>query len=142
MRNVKIKIFTKNAKNGFVLIEDSNKKQNFKKDINEDKYYAEEEERKTIFHLCNDSIPHCDECSSKEKCNKFLDGFSFIGNNYTKCHKEEEIVKDKYYSDDNGITYYSCDTQIQNCQKCLNKSYCIKYKNRNKCYKKDENEII
>ena len=139
----------KKCKNGFVLIEDSNKKQSCKKDINEDKYYTENEDEKIIYHLCNDSILNCDECSSKDKCNKCQDGFSFIGNNYTKCHKEEEIEKDKYYSDDNGITYYSCDTQIQNCQKCLNKSYCIKCEDnyffigndRKKCYKKNENEI-
>ena len=139
----------KKCKNGFVLIEDSNKKQSCKKDIDEDKYYTENEGEKIIYHLCNDSIPLCDECSSKDKCNKCQDGFSFIGNNYTKCHKEEEIEKDKYYSDDNGITYYSCDTQIQNCQKCLNKSYCIKCEDnyffigedRKKCYKKNENEI-
>ena len=141
--------FCKKCKNGFALIEDINKKQSCKKDINEDKYYTEEKEERIIFHLCNDSIPHCDECSSKEKCNKCQDGFSFIGNNQTKCHKEEEIEKDKYYSDDNGTTYYSCDTQIQNCQKCLNKSYCIKCEDnyffigedRKKCYKKNENEI-
>ena len=69
-----------------------------------------------------------------------------LGNDKTKCLKNINI--EQYYTED-GISYYLCNNEIENCNKCLNKkTLCLecKYnyffigKDRNKCIKGNDIE--
>ena len=141
--------FCRKCEIGHSIVKDNNKKkEKCQKITNEDidKYYIEIEEGRIIYHLCRNSIPNCNKCKNKEECENCEENYSFIGNSHKQCFNKSSLEKDEYYSEDNGISYYSCDTVIDNCEKCKNKTYCIKCKDnyffigkdRNKCYKEEE----
>ena len=90
---------------------------------------------------CYKEFPQCKVCNNnKTKCDKCFDGYYFVGLKKDKC--ENNIEKDKYFTEDNGISYIPCDETMEGCEKCLNRTYCTLCKNnyyfiekqRNKCY--------
>ena len=111
--------------------------------IDKKKYYPENNGE--IYYLCNYNLPNCEECSDKNTCIKCKDGYFFINNDRTQCFNE--IDKRKYYTEDNGKIYYSCEYNLQNCEECLDKNTCIKCKenyyfineDRSRCYNKIDN---
>ena len=146
----KNKTYCIKCEDNFTLVIDRYKKRICQNNINKGKYYIEKDEDEIlIYHLCSEKLNHCDECINKDNCIKCQDNYFFIGNNRQKCYNETEIEKEKYYSEDNGTTYLSCNLSIKNCDKCINKNYCVKCKdnyffigeNRENCYKDKENEI-
>ena len=128
----------------YYLIGEDNSKCYNKNDIDNKKYFIDDDGISLM--LCNSSIANCDECFNKTICDKCSDNYTIINNDKTKCINELNMKKEQYYTEDNGITYYSCDTSIPNCEKCKNKTYCIKCKeeyflienDRTKCIKEEE----
>ena len=93
--------------------------------IPEKKYYTED--GGISYYPCKTIFPGCDECESKTKCTKCINGSFFIGNNRTYCF--DNIDFNKYYTEDGGISYYPCDTEVRYCDNCTNKTYCTLCKN-------------
>ena len=108
--------------NGYYLVGDN--RTICRNDINKAKYYTEDEG--ISYYPCNESVYFCDECEQKEHCDKCLDGYFFIGNNRNACYNE--IDYKKFYTNDRGISYYPCNTSIENCDECFDENIC------NKCY--------
>jgi len=74
--------------------------------------------------LCNPKIPNCKTFDSNyEFCEECEEGYYIINKDFKKCHNEP--INDKYFTENNGIIYFSCDQGIQNCLKCKNRNYCI-----------------
>ena len=133
---------------------------NLKCDLCENKYYFIEDNRDECFNNldltkyysedngisyfpCDKAFPKCEICNNnKDICQKCFDGYFFVGLNKEKC--ENNIDFDKYFTEDNGISYIPCDTYMEGCDKCTNRNYCTSCKNdyyfienqRNKCYYK------
>ena len=93
-------------------------------DLNFSKYYTED--NGISYYPCNEIINYCDECQQKEKCDKCMIDYFFIGNNRDKCYNEIDFKK--YFTNDSAISYYPCNTTIEYCDECFNENIC------NKCY--------
>ena len=138
------------CKENFFFIEQNRKKCYSEKEIEKDKYYNEN--NGTIYFSCAISIENCEKCINKTYCFKCKENYFFIGEDRTKCYndRENEINKEQYYSEDNGISYNKCEEVIENCNKCLNKSYCIKCNDdhyligeeKDKCHNKNKIVIL
>ena len=87
-------------------------------------YFSNENE--TIYYPCLDN---CAKCENNNTCIKCLLNFTFIGYDRTKCiNTEDKNVFDitKYYTEDEGISYFPCNTTIEHCNECSLKSECDK----------------
>ena len=87
-------------------------------------YYSNEDE--TIFYPC---VDNCAKCSNNSICIKCKSDYAFIGNDRTKCINITDKVMfniNKYYTEDEGISYFPCNISIENCDECLTKNECIK----------------
>ena len=91
------------------------------KNINIKKYYKEG----IYYYSCLEAINNCDECDQKDICNKCINNYYFIKDNRTFCRNDINIT-DKYYTNDNGISYYPCDTNFEYCDECINETKCTK----------------
>ena len=101
-----------------------------------------------VDNKCISKIENCKEYDEKGKCSKCNDDYAFIKNNRDSCINISEIYR--YYTFDDGISYFPCDESIINCQNCIyykekSKVQCILCKNdlvlvdiENKCYFKEE----
>ena len=69
--------------------------------------------------VCIENVPGCDDYESDYICRKCKKGFGIIGTNRSICYR---IDPKKYYTLDN-IRYYPCDTNINYCDECNNKSH-------------------
>ena len=110
--------------NEYYIIGNEKDKCHNKNDIDDKKYYLDN--NSTLF-LCNESIPFCEECESKQICKKCMDNYFFIDNDRRTCHKD--IDTKKYYSEDEGKSYYLCSNVIPHCEQCSNKNMCTKCEN-------------
>ena len=89
-----------------------------------------------IYYSC---LSNCDICTNDTLCTKCKSGFYFIGENRTYCDTGKNL--NKYYTNDNGISYYPCDTHFNNCDLCTSQDVCTKCKdnyyfigeNKDKC---------
>jgi len=128
------------CKEGYFFINED-RTQCFNK-IDKNKYYPEK--NGTIYYLCKYNLPNCEECSDKNTCTKCMDGYFFINEDRTRCFNK--IDEKKYYTEDNGIIYYSCNYNLPNCEECLDKNTCSKCKkgyyfineDRTQCYNEIE----
>jgi hypothetical protein len=87
-------------------------------------YYSNE--NNTIYYPCLDD---CDVCNNSDLCIKCISDYAFIGDDTTKCINTSDTSifdKNKYYTEDNGISYYKCDTLIEHCDECRIKDECNK----------------
>ena len=85
------------------------------------------------FNFCNSTLPNCDECINNEYCTKCYDNFYFIKNDRSQCVNDKNLSK--YYTEDNGITYFPCNEAISFCDSCFNnKSYCVECEKFNGYY--------
>ena len=79
------------------------------------------------YYSCEYKIKNCNTCTSNgNKCNQCFTGYYFLNQNYQKCYKETDLLNE--YSNTifkyNDKEYYSCDKGVNNCQTCLNGTYC------------------
>ena len=81
--------------------------------------------------ICFNSIENCDIYDDNNfSCQKCVNNYIFLEKNRSYCYEESIINKENYYTLDGGISYYPCDTNIKNCEKCQNKdNSCSKCKN-------------
>ena len=95
---------------------------------------------------CINLIDNCENYDKNENCIKCVSKYAFIGNDNKKCINIDEIDINKYYTEDNGISYFPCDTYINNCDECSKKdecnkcisSYVILDNNKSICINKEE----
>ena len=66
---------------------------------------------------CLKEIDNCKEYSDDGKCSACSDNYAFEEDNREECFNIEENFEE-YYTKDNGISYYPCDSQVSNCNKC------------------------
>ena len=88
--------------------------------INFSKYYTED--NGISYYPCNKTVKYCDICNTKEKCDKCINNYFFIGNDRKNCYND--INYKKYYTIDNGISYFPCNTNISHCDECFNENFC------------------
>ena len=99
---------------------------------------------------CFLKIENCNEYNEEGICNKCNDNYAFEKDNRNECKNKEQFSNNKYYTLDNGISYYPCNEGIENCLKCnynqensnLECNLCINnyvlINSENICYKKDD----
>ena len=74
-------------------------------------------------------MSNCDECSSGNTCDKCIEGYVLQGDNNYACVLKTSIENNKkFYPDDSGNTYYSCNlfNNVSNCDECSNGNTCEK----------------
>ena len=85
------------------------------------------------FYFCNHSLLNCDECPDNKICSKCIDNYYFIKENRSTCVNDKNLSK--YYSEDNGISFYPCNEEILHCDACFNnKSHCVQCESFNGYY--------
>jgi len=120
----------------YYLIKDANN--NLKCDqIDVSKYYKNEN---GVYILCSKDINNCEQCLNDKVCTKCNNNFYSLKNDYTTCRNDLNL--DKYYSENNGISYFPCDESISNCDYCSNKTVCEKCKENFYFYKGNKGECI
>ena len=120
--------------NNFYLLIKSNKREC--SDIVDDTYYTEDGGK--TYHQCREAMTNCERCTNKNNCLKCDDDYGFFEKSKNIC---VYIGDNKYYTED-GNSYYLCGKSLPNCEKCLNKNYCLSCNSgsyfiefeRNKCY--------
>ena len=106
--------------------------------LGDNKYYTED--NGNSYYLCSKSLPNCEKCSNKTNCFNCFNGYYFIEYERTRCYNDKNLSK--YYTEDEGYSYFLCEN---NCDTCYNKSICKTCisnfyfigNNRNKCFKID-----
>ena len=79
--------------------------------------------------ICVGKIDNCAEYNSTDKtCAKCNDNYAFKENDRLNCTQLSTF--ESYYTKDNGISYYPCGGEIENCEKC----YYNEEKSEAKCY--------
>ena len=79
--------------------------------------------------ICVGKIDNCAEYNSTDKtCAKCNDNYAFKENDRLNCTQLSTF--ESYYTKDNGISYYPCGGEIENCEKC----YYDEEKSEAKCY--------
>ena len=83
------------------------------------------------YYSCNsyNDIINCDECSNGNTCNKCIEGYSLKYDNSIECVLKTSISSSKqFYTNDTGITYYSCSlhSEIDKCSECTSRNKCDK----------------
>ena len=108
--------------------------------INKSKYYSLDDG--ISYFPCNKSIAHCDICNNNNLiCTKCDANYYFIEDNRTHCRNDADLSE--YFSEDEKISYYPCNSSIKNCQKCNSKNSCTKcYNNYYLIIQKDKDICI
>ena len=74
---------------------------------------------------CVSEIPSCKNYDiNYESCEECSEGYYLLNDDKLNCHNES-LDKDKYYTEDEGKTFISCEKVIYNCEKCTGKNECI-----------------
>ena len=77
-------------------------------------YYTFEENGKTYYIKCSDTISNCNTCTSGTTCISCIDGYGILNADDGNC---VEITNEYYYDSDLGI-YKLCSYKNQGCKKC------------------------
>ena len=80
----------------------------------------------TSFYACDTYIKNCEKCLNQSFCLECKSPFFLLGNNHMKCFDTKPENENKYYTEDEGITYVLCNNTIEHCEECNDKSNCIK----------------
>ena len=91
------------------------------------------------YRLCSEAITNCDECSNSTICTKCKNGYYFLEKNYNQCRNDLDLKK--YYSEDNGISYYPCG-YMHECNYCSKKDICEECNANFYLYKEIKNECV
>lgn len=108
--------------------------------INLENYYKEGD----AYFPCNKSIDFCNKCKVKDSCLECNENYYFIGDDRKVCRTGENLKK--YYTNDNGISYYLCNSKMSNCDECYTDNFCylcyntyfLKYENSRECFLETE----
>ena len=97
------------------------------------------------YYSCNsyNDITNCDECSNGNTCNKCIEGYSLRYDNTIECVLKTSMTNNKqFYTDDSGISYYSCSlySEIDKCDECTSRNKCDKCQT-NYVFKIEDNSI-
>ena len=78
---------------------------------------------------CIEIVPNCKILDiNNERCEECNDNFYMINDDRYHCYNDT-IDLDKYFTEDDGKIYISCDKAIENCEKCKNRDECLLCKN-------------
>ena len=124
-----IKLICNECQENFVFLDDIENKCYSKEIANNKSFYFEDDN-----HLksCSKKIDNCIYCE-KEKysgnilCEKCINDYFFVNDNYFKCIKIDEISPiDEYFLNEEKGCYYSCGiySKIENCKKCQKREIC------------------
>ena len=115
----------KKCKPGYAFIKED--RENCYYNIDKEKYYTLD--NGISYYPCDTNIPNCEKCSQSDICSKCKDPYYFIEEDRLVCYNHLDLSK--YYSKDNGISYYLCEDSITNCESCefkYNQLSCTKCK--------------
>ena len=76
---------------------------------------------------CNPKIPNCKTYDENfEYCKECVEGYYILNENKLQCHNEHDdpIDEEKYFTEDDGKIYISCEEAIENCVKCEDRNTC------------------
>ena len=104
------------CKTDYYFIENQRNKCYYK--INFENFYKEGD----AYFPCNKSIEYCNKCNVKDTCQQCNTNYYFIANDRKKCETGKDLKK--YYTNDNGISYFLCSTTMENCDECYNDHFC------------------
>ena len=77
---------------------------------------------------CVSEIPSCKNYDiNYELCEECSEGYYLLNDDKLNCHNES-LDKDKYFTEDEGKTFISCEKVINNCDKCEERQKCKKCK--------------
>jgi hypothetical protein len=80
------------------------------------------ENKYNLLFKCVNEIRNCSEYDENGNCRICEDDFAFIEENRIVCINKRSLIKEQFYTKDNGISYYTCNGEgnnhIQNCKKC------------------------
>ena len=77
---------------------------------------------------CVSEIPSCKNYDiNYELCEECSEGYYLLNDDKLNCHNES-LDKDKYFTEDEGKTFISCEKVIDNCEKCEEREKCKKCK--------------
>jgi len=93
------------------------------KSILKNKYFKDELDGK--YKLCNRSIDNCEECSSKNECEKCYINYTKLNNDKSSCHKIDTLNKDYIPDPKDKTNYMKCSYYMKNCNLCESSSKCI-----------------
>ena len=85
---------------------------------------------------CLEKIEHCKDYNNDGNCTLCEDGFAFEKENRRECKNKNEFQE--YYTKDEGISYYPCTEDVNNCKKCTYE----KENNKAKCNQCQNDYII
>ena len=106
-------------------------------DIDINKYYQNEN---GIYELCSKAINNCDECDNSTMCNKCKKNYYIVKDDRTSCRNDLDLRK--YYTEDEGISYFPCNEVLEQCNFCSNKSVCEQCLNNFYFYKDIKNKCF
>ena len=115
------------CKNNFAIIEDI---YNICEDLSSQKYYYDDESGK--YKLCSTKMINCEKCITKNDnfiCKQCIENFAVKYDITTQCDEISLLENNSnFYSNDSGISYYSCSlySDVKNCLECSNKEICEK----------------
>ena len=95
------------------------------------------------YYSCEANIIYCEK-AKLNKCSKCRNGYTILNSNNLKCININTLMPiEHYYTDNNGINFFSCNYTIPNCKFCKmdNKKYINQINNKNilTCEVCDEN---
>ena len=77
---------------------------------------------------CEEKVPFCNKYDTNyEQCEECKEGYYILNNDRLKCHNDS-LDEDKYFTEDEGKNYFSCDYAMNNCEKCEGRKKCKKCK--------------
>ena len=123
------------CKNNYYLVGGNRDKCHYITNI--ESFYLEDD----FYFPCNFSLPLCNKCyNNKNRCSECNPNYYFIEDDRRVCHYGEDLRK--YYTTDNGISYYLCSNAIRNCDECYDRNTCnlclpsfyLKFEEPNTCY--------
>ena len=96
---------------------------------NNKKFYPDDSGN--TYYSCSlfNTVSKCDECSSGNTCDKCQTNYAVKRDNNYACVLKTSIENNKkFYTDDSGITYYSCSlfNTVSNCDECSSGNTCDK----------------
>ena len=70
---------------------------------------------------------NCEKCNFTDTCQKCDPNYYFIRHNRTFCDTGKNLTR--YYTNDNGISYFPCDENFPYCETCSSENICTKCQN-------------
>ena len=90
------------------------------------KYYTED--NGISYFPCDTVIKNCDECSTKNECNKCNSQYIILDDNTFICLSREEYDNSKTAYKIDEYNYKSCNKSMNNCITCNSENYCLSCK--------------